>query len=62
MTDTASLPSERTRNMLALIKERLDAIPREELLEQLHSCHCDGPTLDEFQADLQQMINSRATP
>lgn len=62
MTDTASLPSERTRNMLALIKERLDAIPTEELLEQLHSCRCDGPTLDEFQADLQQMINSRATP
>lgn len=58
MTDTSS---ERTRNMLALIKERLDSIPTEELLEQLHSCRCDGPTLEEFQADLQQMINSRTT-
>jgi hypothetical protein len=48
--------------MLALIKERLDSIPTEELLEQLHSCRCDGPTLDEFQADLQEMINSRTTP
>ena len=59
MTDTSS---ERTRNMLALIKERLDSIPTEELLEQLHSYGCDGPTLDEFQADLQEMINSRTTP
>lgn len=62
VTGTASLRSERTSKMLALIKERLDSIPTEELLEQLHSCRCDGPTLDEFQADLQEMINSRATP
>lgn len=62
MTYSAPVPGERKSKMLALIKERLDAIPAEELLEQLHSCRGDGPTLDEFQEDLQQLINSRATP
>ena len=62
MSDSELLSDDRNRKMLALIKERLAAIPTGELIDQLHSCRCDGPTLDEFQAVFQKMIDSRNTP
>lgn len=54
--------SERRQKMLALIEERLNAYEPDELVEKLHSYGGAGPTIEDFRAELQHSINSRATP
>lgn len=42
------MATEKTKQMLDMIRQRLSEMTPEEVIEQLHECRCDGPSIEEF--------------